>query len=692
MLASVHAQSKDGFLDSGIRSLQGEFGGNPGLEHLLRAPSVPVERGVPNLGSTGSWSWLSLEYPNLVELEKSLEISTSLVDSLVLVCACRGVEEGVRSVQLGVGRRGISGRNYPSFHLPAGTCEDRVLYLGMKSGKQIVSPLRLATEGELREHGLRRDLYFSMYFGIMLVMLLYNLVLYFTVEDRTYLLYVLFLVGVAGSQLFLEGYQWIIPGWESTSWLGLRSVHFVGIFSGATTIFFVNRFLDLARNARGYFITFNVVLVGYLLTFVVVCAGELNAGYSMINVMALGAVLVLPASVKVRRQGHMSALFLLIAFSLFFVAVIVFSAKEFGWLPHNLYTKFAMSFGSMVEVVLLSIALADRINQLKKESAKAREEQLRVSRLNEKITREQNEVLERRVRMRTEELEERNGSLRAALEELKLAQDQLVQSEKLASIGQLTAGIAHELNNPINFVSSSAQSLRRDFDDVTEVVHQLLALASDDAELHSKVKELQARMQQLDMEFTLKEIDELLTGIDDGSRRTSEIVRGLRIFSRMDGDAASEANLNELLESTLVILRSTLKDDVTLDVDLAPSVMPISCQPGKLNQVFMNLITNAAQATKAVADAESRNVQIRTRVVVQKGQEWVQVSIQDNGVGMTEEVKAQIFDPFFTTKEVGEGTGLGLSIVKGILDDHGATLDIESAPGRGSTFLISFPA
>ena len=122
---------------------------------------------------------------------------------------------------------------------------------------------------------------------------------------------------------------------------------------------------------------------------------------------------------------------------------------------------------------MLSIALADRINQLKRDSAKAREEQLRISQLNEKITREQNEVLEERVSQRTEELEERNDKLQSALEELRLAQDQLVQSEKLASIGQLTAGIAHELNNPINFVSSSAQSLRRDFDDVAEIIQSL---------------------------------------------------------------------------------------------------------------------------------------------------------------------------------------------------------------------------
>jgi signal transduction histidine kinase len=346
----------------------------------------------------------------------------------------------------------------------------------------------------------------------------------------------------------------------------------------------------------------------------------------------------------------------------------------------------------MVEVVLLSIALADRINQLKKESALAREEQLRISLLNEKITREQNEALERRVKQRTEELEERNERLRGALDELKLAQDQLVQSEKLASIGQLTAGIAHELNNPINFVSSSAQSLRRDFEDVSEVLVVLQGLASEDADLAVRVADMQQRIQELDLEFTLKEIDELLTGIEDGSNRTAEIVKGLRIFSRMDGDEATEANLNDLLESTLVILRSTLRDEVELVVDLASNVPSVSCQPGKLNQVFMNLITNAAQATsKTELPKENRQVRVRTRVVTEEGLEWVQVAVEDNGIGMTEEVKSQIFDPFFTTKEVGEGTGLGLSIVKGILDDHKATLDIQSNPGQGSLFLITFP-
>ena len=700
--SSVHATPpQDVYWGTSLRLLVGEWDAHPSLEELKSAEATPLQKDVPSLGSSDTWNWLELRVPSSSIREKWLEVATSSLDSLIVISGC-GEALMSRSVAHGSGTRwavntpipqaaqSLNGSNYPKFSMP--DCEDVVVYLGVKSGKQIVLPVRIDTKATINEWTQSRDLFFSMYIGIMLVMLLYNLVLYFSVEDRTYLLYVLFLLGVAGSQLFLEGYQGLLPGFDPTSWIGLRTVHLIGIFSGFTTVLFVNRFLDLARTARGYYITFNLIMVGYGLALVAVVSGQLSIAYQMINGVALGAVLVLPASIQVLKQGKRSALFLLIAFTAFFASVVIFSLKEFGVIDYATWNKFAMPIGSMIEVVLLSIALADRINQLKKESALAREDQLRVSRLNEKITREQNEVLEKRVKQRTEELEERNGRVRAALEELKLAQDQLVQSEKLASIGQLTAGIAHELNNPINFVSSSAQSLRRDFDDVSEILQGLNEVVPEDEELLVKVKRLQDRMKALDLDFTLKEIDELLTGIDDGANRTAEIVKGLRIFSRMDGDSSTQANLNELLESTLVILRSTLRDEVDLTVDLAENVPSIQCQSGKLNQVFMNLITNAAQATSQTdLPREERSVRVRTRVVVDNGREWVQVAVEDNGTGMTDEVKSQIFDPFFTTKEVGEGTGLGLSIVKGILDDHSANLEIQSTPGQDSTFLISFP-
>jgi signal transduction histidine kinase len=420
--------------------------------------------------------------------------------------------------------------------------------------------------------------------------------------------------------------------------------------------------------------------------------GKLNVAFDLINMPAMFSVLVLPAARHTMKRGHKSARFLLVAFSVFLVAVTVFALREFiPAIPHNWFTDFLMPIGSIVEVVLLSLALGDRINQFKRESEEAREEQLRISRLNEQIMQEQNAALEQRVQERTERLQEQNNTLESTLAELRMAQNQLVQSEKLASIGQLTAGIAHELNNPINFVSSSAQSLRRDFEDVASILQEVERLDSEGEQLDEAVRELHALVKRLDLEFTMKEIEELLTGIEDGAIRTSEIVKGLRIFSRMDGDAITRADINELLESTLVILRSSLKEEVQLHVDLAPNLETIECQPGKLNQVFMNLITNAAQATKD-QEPQDRQVRVRTRMVLEGDNSWVQVAITDNGTGMSKEVLDHIFDPFYTTKDVGEGTGLGLSIVKGILDDHHAVLHIDTQPGEGSTFLISFPA
>ncbi|MBS19278.1 MAG: hypothetical protein CL835_06935 [Crocinitomicaceae bacterium] len=671
---------------------------NTTFEALEASAKRRLDADVPTLSNSSAWTWVEVNLTHLDMPGAWLEVSSAMVDSMVVFASCQG-QALYRMEAHGSGRRWsraegvLQGSNYPKFPLPSESCEDLKMYVGVQAGKQLLLPVRVASSSELRAFSLARDLFYAFYVGIMAVMLLYNLVLYFTVRDRSYLLYTLFLIGVAFSQLFLEGYQGILLGLDSTTWLGMRLVHLIGIFSGVTTILFVQRFLQLKRNAPRYHKLFRAFVVAYGGVLAVLLLGFLNLSFSLINAVASVAVLVIPASLEARKQGQKSATFLLIAFTAFLLSVTVFALKEFGVLPHTLWTRFAMPVGSIVQLVLLSIALADRINQLKKESSKAREEQLRVSQLNERMVKEQNQVLESKVKERTEALESQNESLESALEELKVAQDQLVQNEKLASIGQLTAGIAHELNNPINFVSSSAQSLRRDFEDVSEVMEWVLALGPDDPELQGAITALQEKIAALDLGFTMKEIEELLTGIEDGAQRTTAIVKGLRIFSRMDGDEASKANINELLESTSVILRSSFREEASVVLELSPDDTVVMCQPGKLNQVFMNLISNAVQATvmsgKPFAE---REVRVRTRRVMQGEAASVQVAIADNGVGMDEDTQAQIFDPFFTTKEVGEGTGLGLSIVKGILDDHRATLELESKPGEGTTFLITFPA
>lgn len=256
---------------------------------------------------------------------------------------------------------------------------------------------------------------------------------------------------------------------------------------------------------------------------------------------------------------------------------------------------------------------------------------------------------------------------------LQSTQEQLVQSEKMASLGQLTAGVAHEINNPINFVSSSIGSLGRDIED-------LKLLLKTYEEKPSEAKDL---AKQLDIDYTINEIDELMKGITEGANRTAEIVKGLRNFSRTDEAELKMADMNECLDSTSMILQTKLREKNIEIVKSFSKIPQINCYPGQLNQVFMNIISNSADAI----EHKDGKIELQTKLI----DKYVLIKIKDNGKGMTNEVKKKIFDPFFTTKDVGSGTGLGLSISYGIIEKHNGKIEVESNEGSGTIFTISLP-
>ena len=653
---------------------------------------VPVNQVVPSLGLSDRVSWVRLKIDLRRENGQLIEIQNAGIDELTGYMVCDG--KVIASYERGVLQPGVHDATfgtYPTFPVPLVECDELYAVFRLKSTKPLLLPVRVTGPREVLNDAHRRDILFAAYFGVILVMLLYNLFLFLSVGDRSYLEYSLFIFMIGGTQLVLNGYApyFNVNEWP---WLNERITHLFGVFSGLTTIVFAQNFLRLSRYVPWLHKLLNGYFLVYLVAFGLVLSGQLIWAYNVINFCAAAIFFFIPGAIITMRKGYSPAKYFLLAFSIFIVAVVVFVMKDAGVVPYNQWTFFALPLGSAIEMVLLSLALASRINQLKKESAHAREEQLRILQINERMVREQNTKLEERVRDRTADLEQVNASMRTTLEELQSTQQQLIQSEKLASIGQLTAGIAHELNNPINFVSSSAQSLRRDFEDLNEVIELVKSLDPAAGVLEDQVGQLKERLSQLDIEFTQREIEELLNGIEDGTGRTSEIVKGLRIFSRMDGDNFIQAQLNELIESTLVVLRSNFKDSAVVELDLGSDVPPVMCQPGRLNQVFMNIITNAVQAMSTMdREVEENCVTIRTARVESIGQAWAEVRIKDTGMGMSESVKSQIFDPFFTTKPVGEGTGLGLSIVMGILRDHNAEVEVESKEGTGTEFIIRFP-
>ncbi len=271
--------------------------------------------------------------------------------------------------------------------------------------------------------------------------------------------------------------------------------------------------------------------------------------------------------------------------------------------------------------------------------------------------------------------------------ELKEAQTQLVDAEKMASLGQLTAGVAHEINNPINFVSSNISPLKQDIEDLKEILEKYESAESEGEIKASDLKEIKELKEEIDLEFTLEEIDTLLGGIKDGADRTAEIVKGLKNFSRLDESDFKPADVNEGIKNTLLILKNK-SGNIQLEENYG-DLDELMCLPGKLNQLFMNVFDNAIYACNKHPYAEGEKPLVS--VSSEQTETEVIVKITDNGTGMDEDTQSKLFEPFFTTKDVGEGTGLGMSIAHGIITNHKGEIKIKSVLGKGTEITIHLP-
>lgn len=293
-------------------------------------------------------------------------------------------------------------------------------------------------------------------------------------------------------------------------------------------------------------------------------------------------------------------------------------------------------------------------------------------------------------------VEERTQELQTALNHVKQAQLQLVQAEKMSSLGQLVAGIAHEINNPVNFIHGNLAH-------ANQYSQDLLALMElYRAQLPLPTPEIQAKEADIDLEFLREDLPRLLSSMRLGADRIREIVQSLRNFSRLDEAAIKEVDIHEGLDSTLMILQNRLKaksDHPAIQVIKEYGTLPlVECYAGQLNQVFMNILSNAIDALEerdtqrlpAEMAAHPSTITIRTEPI---GSTRIAIRITDNGPGMTAEVQHRLFNPFFTTKPVGKGTGMGMSISYQIITErHGGTLECISQPGQGAEFVIEIPA
>jgi two-component system, NtrC family, sensor kinase len=285
-------------------------------------------------------------------------------------------------------------------------------------------------------------------------------------------------------------------------------------------------------------------------------------------------------------------------------------------------------------------------------------------------------------------LEIKNTELNETLAQLKNTQSQLIHSEKMASLGQLTAGIAHEINNPLNFVYAGISALEHcltGFFEITDAFRQVIK-ETDKEKIIDSISELQKNDAAKEYEEAKMDINSLVKDIKMGAVRTTDIVKGLRNFSRFDEGVPKYGDIHNDLDAAIMLLRAKLIKDITVSKKYGDKIPEIAALHGQLNQVFTNIIANAVQAMEY-----GGKLTILTKTVLINGKNHVSISIKDTGTGMPKQVKDKIFEPFFTTKDIGEGTGLGLSISYGIIQKHRGNIEVFTEVGKGTEFVITLP-
>ncbi len=657
------------FQDAGFSNIEEIL--QPGIQSQFKL----YNQDVPNFGSISDAVWFRFTVTKEANKDFYLQIGSPFIDSIALY-AVNGSQ--VQEVQL-------SGDNYVfsqravkvttflfPLNVPMGA--KQTYLLRTKTMQPFFFPLRIGTLGSFMENTHKLDFIQGIYLGFMLLILLYNLFLYFSIRENIYLYYVAYVASITWfmSTVFQYVFEYLWPGTPVINQYAVAS----SALTMLTATLFTREFLHTHKLAPRLH-QFSIIFIGLgILVFTLVFTPFKITALKLAQAgIMLMAIYFLIAGVTVFRKGYHPAKFYLIAWSFLILGFIAAILESVNVLPVMYYIN-SMQIGSAIEVTLLSFALADRINIYKKQREEAQAKALSIAQEKAELIQEQNVQLEQKVA-------ERTMALTKSLTDLKEAQSQLIQSEKMANLGELTAGVAHEIQNPLNFVTN--------FSELNKELIEELKVERQKAESE--------RNKETENEI-LNNIDQNLEQINHHGKRADAIVKGMLQHSRISTGQKEPTDINKLADEFLRLsyhgLRAKDKSfNADIKKDFDKSIPKVNIVPQDIGRVLLNLFNNAFYAVNAKLTAYSQQltpdykplVSVQTKELNDK----VEIVVKDNGNGIPQNLVDKIFQPFFTTKPTGQGTGFGLSLSYDIIKAHGGEIKVKSKEGEGTEFIIQLP-
>jgi signal transduction histidine kinase len=706
-----------------------------------------------SFGFTRSAYWFRLRLDNPTEQPQTrlLQVANyalSYVDFYAPVQTAIDSVDDYQAIHTGAAlpfsSRAVKNRFYV-FPITVPAQSQQIVYLRIQALDGMVVPARLWTERGFQEHSKQDYIAQSLYYGMVIALVLFNLLMFVALRDRTFLLYVtleaIFAISLASFGGLAHEFFW--P--ETSNWSNIA--HFVGwSCMGIPLILFIQSMMHKSIVRTWWNKVFNLFIVAHLMAIAGMLANKEPFFVFSITLHSIGSLLFFGSVFTGMKRKDRSAYFLFISFAFVFMGVLLTIARGIGLLPTNFLTVNGLQIGSALEMITLAFALADRFNQIRKEKAAdqaallQKHNEAQLAQAEKQAQQAQNASLMAQAELARKDAALAQKDAEYAQKEAEHAQNQLQQADKMASLGQLVASVTHEINTPIGAISSSGQSmsealtdvvsqlppLLKQLDDTTSTLLIDLLLLANQPKLPLSSREERALIKKVTEQLDAagleqarqkagflvsfhahQELDKYLPllqhpqseAIEQAARsvasamgnarnvnvaveRVAKIVKALKSFSHFNvGTEKIDANLVDGMETVLTIYQGQTK--VGVDVVRNYEDIPLlHCFPDELNQVWTNLIHNALQAM---------NHEGTLTIGIREENGHAVVSVGDSGCGIPQEIRGKIFDVFFTTKPAGVGSGLGLDIVKKIIDKHHGRIELQSEVGVGTTFTVLLP-